>query len=172
MHLNRNPATRTFNYFESPPGVAQATTHLDGVNDEDQPWLLVGPQPGAGGENVYVAYDDFHTAPDMHVAVAVATDHPLVFNIDNRTGFSTGFVNPGHRLAIDQNSGAVYSLFQRRIAAGAGGSQNINYMLNRSTDGGNTWSLNGSATGHHRRQCRQHSTDTQVLHGQRVAGRC
>ena len=145
--LNRNPATRTFNYFESPPGVAQATTHLDGVNDEDQPWLLVGPQPGAGGENVYVAYDDFHTAPDMHVAVAVATDHPLVFNIDNRTGFSTGFVNPGHRLAIDQNSGAVYSLFQRRIAAGAGGSQNINYMLNRSTDGGNTWSLNGSATG-------------------------
>jgi hypothetical protein len=39
-------------------------THLGGVNDEDQPWLLVGPQPGANGENVYVAYDDFNTAPD------------------------------------------------------------------------------------------------------------
>jgi hypothetical protein len=26
--LNRNPASLTFNYFESPPGVAQATTHL------------------------------------------------------------------------------------------------------------------------------------------------
>jgi hypothetical protein len=120
--------------------------HLDGVNNADQPWLLVGPQPGASGENVYVAYDDFNTAPDMHVAVAAATN-PLVYNIDHRTGFSTGFVNPGHRLAIDQNSGAVYSLFQRRIAAGAGGSQNINHMLNRSTDGGNTWTLNGSATG-------------------------
>ncbi len=144
--LNRNPAALTFNYFESPPGVAQATNHLDGLNDADQPWLLVGPQPGASGENVYVAYDDFHTAPDMHVAVAGATN-PLNFIADNISGFSTGFVNPGHRLTIDQNSGAVYSLFQRRIAPGAGGSQNIDYMLNRSTDGGNTWSLNGSATG-------------------------
>jgi hypothetical protein len=33
--LNRNPAALTFNYFESPPGVAQATNHLDGVNDVD-----------------------------------------------------------------------------------------------------------------------------------------
>ena len=144
--LNRNPAALTFNYFQNPPGVAQATNHLDGLNDEDQPWLLVGPQPGASGENVYVAYDDFNTAPNMHVAVAAAAN-PLNFTVDNISGFSTGFVNPGHRLAIDPNSGAVYSLFQRRIAAGAGGSQNVNYMLNRSIDGGNTWSLNGSATG-------------------------
>jgi hypothetical protein len=144
--LARNPATGPFNYFQSPPGIAQPTTHLDGVNNEDQPWLLVGPQPGARGENVYVAYDDFNTAPDMHVAVAKATD-PLVFTIDNRTGFSTPVVNPGHRLAIDQNSGAVYSLFQRRTGPGAGDSQNIDYMLNRSLDGGSTWTLNGSATG-------------------------
>ncbi len=144
--LNRNPATLTFNYFESPPGVAQATNHLDGVDAEDQPWLLVGPQPGASGENVYVAYDDFNTAPNMHVAVAAATN-PLNFTVDNISGFSTGFVNPGHRLATDPSSGAVYSLFQRRIAPGAGGSQNINYMLNRSTDGGATRGLNGSATG-------------------------
>jgi len=144
--LNRNPAALTFNYFESSPGVAQATNHLDGVNDVDQPWLLVGPQPGASSENVYVAYDNFLGAPDMHVAVATAT-RPPNFTVDNISGFSTGFVNPGHRLAIDPSSGTVYSLFQRRIAAGAGGSQNINYMLNRSTDGGNTWSLNGSTTG-------------------------
>ena len=32
-------------------------------------------------------------------------------------------------------------------AVGAGTSQNINYMLNRSTDGGQTWGLNGSPTG-------------------------
>jgi hypothetical protein len=144
--LNRNPAARTFNYFESSPGVAQATNHLDGVNNVDQPWLLVGPQPGASGENVYVAYDDFNTAPNMHVAGATATS-PLNFTVDNISGFSMGFVNPGHRLAVDPSSGAVYSLFQRRIAPGAGGSQNINYMLNRSTDGGNTWNLNGSTTG-------------------------
>jgi hypothetical protein len=123
--LNRNPAALTFNYFESSPGVAQATNHLDGVNDVDQPWLLVGPQPGATGENVYVAYDNFLGAPDMHVAVAAVTSQ-LNFTTDNISGFSTGFVNPGHRLAIDPSSGAVYSLFQRRIAAGSGGSQNIN----------------------------------------------
>ena len=82
----------------------------------------------------------------MHVAVAAATD-PLMFTVDNRSGFSTGGINPGHRLAVDKSSGAVYSLFQRRVGAGAGGSQNINYILNRSTDGGNTWTLNGSTTG-------------------------
>jgi hypothetical protein len=145
---NGHPAAINFVYFESPRGVAQKTNHLDGLNNEDQPWLLVGPQPGASGENIYVAYDDFHTAPDMHVAVAAAASPGLIgFTVDNISGFSTSFVNPGHRLAIDPSSGAVYSLFQRRIAAGAAGSQNINYMLNRSTDGGKTWSLNGSATG-------------------------
>jgi hypothetical protein len=144
--LNPDPATARFAYFESPRGVAQAANHLDGMNHEDQPWLLVGPRPGAAGENVYVAYDDFNTAPDMRVAVAPAS-RPLVFATDRRTGFGTGFINPGHRLAIDRSSGAIYSLFQRRIGAGAGGSQKIAYMLNRSQDGGTTWTLNGSRTG-------------------------
>jgi hypothetical protein len=144
--LNRDPATATFAYFESPRGVAQTTNHLDGSNDEDQPWLLVGPRPGVAGENVYVAYDDFNTAPDLRVAVAPA-NRPLVFATDGRTGFGTGVINPGHRLAIDRSSGAIYSLFQRRIAAGAGGSQKIAYMLNRSKDGGTTWTLNGSRSG-------------------------
>ena len=42
---------------------------------------------------------------------------------------------------------ALYSLFQRWRNAGGGNSQNINYMLNRSTDGGRTWELNGSPEG-------------------------
>jgi len=148
--LNRNPAALTFHYFESPPGVAQATNHLDGMNNVDQPWLLVGPQLGATGENVYVAYDDFTNVPNLVLRVAVATaSDPLVFNIDHPSGlpFNDGLINPGHRLAIDRASGAVYSLFQNWKGSGAGGSQNIDYMLNRSTDGGNTWSLNGSSTG-------------------------
>ncbi|MCI0599540.1 MAG: hypothetical protein L0Y50_09565 [Beijerinckiaceae bacterium] len=140
-----------FDYF-TVGGVAQATNHLNGVGEEDQPWLLAGTRSVGNTvvENIYVGYDDFHTAPDMRVAVARATD-PLNFTIDTRSGFSgPGFVNPanpGHRLAVDPRSGAVYSLFQRPKMAGAGGSQNIDYMLNRSTDGGNTWTLNGSATG-------------------------
>ncbi|HEV2303246.1 MAG TPA: hypothetical protein VGR91_16890 [Stellaceae bacterium] len=127
-------------YFESPPGTAQATNHLDGVNDEDQPWLL------AGFDTIYVAYDDFNTSPDMHVAAGSAATQ-LQFTVDNIDGFSIGPINPGHRLAIGTKPGTVYSLFQRGIGAGAGGSVNIDYMLNRSTDGGNSWSLNGSTTG-------------------------
>jgi hypothetical protein len=141
----RDPATPAFRYFPA-IGAAQATNHLNGLNNEDQPWLLIGPRPGVSGENVYVAYDDFNTAPDMHVARATAADR-LNFTVDRISGFSTGFVNPGHRLTIDPITGAVYSLFQRRIAPGPAPSQNINYMLNRSTDGGLTWSLNGSPTG-------------------------
>jgi hypothetical protein len=110
--LTRNPAgPPAFHYFGSP---AQATNHLDGVNHEDQPQLVVGRRPSGIGENVYVAYDDFNTAPNMRVAVAPATD-PLNFTVDKISGISTGVVNPGHRLAIDPVTGAVYSLFQRRI---------------------------------------------------------
>jgi hypothetical protein len=128
-------------------GVTQRT-NLHGIGIADQPWLLVNRNPTSPGENVYVAYDNFGGAPDMRVSVANLTDgNPPDFTLDRLTGFSTGFVNPGHRLATNQKTGYVYSLFQRRIAAGSGGSQNINYMLNRSTDGGNSWSLNGSSTG-------------------------
>jgi len=82
----------------------------------------------------------------MRVAVAAGAD-PLNFTVDRVTGISIGSINPGHRLAIDPVTGAVYSLFQRNIGAGPFGSKNINFMLNRSTDGGVTWTLNGSPTG-------------------------
>jgi hypothetical protein len=130
-------------------GVTQRTNNNapSSFGDADQPWLLVNRDPfNEGQDNVYVAYDDFSGAPNMRVAVAQGTNPPD-FTTDNLIGFSTGFVNPGHRLAVDPRTGVIYSLFQRRIAPGAAGSQNINYMLNRSTDGGQTWSLNGSATG-------------------------
>jgi hypothetical protein len=99
-----------------------------------------------------VAYDNFDGAPDMRVAAAPGSDPPN-FTIDNLAGFSEGAVNPGQRLAVDRNSGAVYTLFQQcptNIAncnnLGAD-PKTINWMLNRSLDGGKTWSLNGSATG-------------------------
>jgi hypothetical protein len=133
----------------APGGITQKTNHNapSTLGSADQPWLVVNRDPQARHQNnVYVAYDDFRGAPDMRVAVAQGTNPPD-FILDQRTGFSTGFVNPGHRLAADPREGSIYSLFQRRIAPGVGGSQNINYMLNRSINGGRSWSLNGSSTG-------------------------
>jgi hypothetical protein len=141
-----NPDDRSFWNWMVVDGVAQPTNRIR--NNADQPWLLVGRDPLIPlQDNVFVAYDDFGGGPDMRVAVAQGTNPPDFSAIDNSSGTSTGFVNPGHRLAVDPTTGFVYSLFQRRIAPGSGGSQNINYMLNRSTDGGLTWSLNGSADG-------------------------
>ncbi len=147
-----NPAqAASFNYFD-PPGLpvqAQETNNLvaASLGNADQPWVLVNRDPTATNQdNVYVAYDDFSGGPDMRIAVSYGVNPPN-FTADNQSGTSTGSVNPGHRLAKDPRTGYMYSLFQRNIAGGAGGSKNINFMLNRSTDGGATWSLNGSATG-------------------------
>jgi hypothetical protein len=135
-----NPAA--FNWFVL-GGVTQRTNQV-AVNIADQPWLLVNNDPqNSEQDNVYVAYDDFSTGPDMRVAVSYGANPP-VFATDVRSGISTGFVNPGHRLAENANTGAMYSLWQRRIAPGAGGSNRIDYMLNQSVDGGQSWRLGGS----------------------------
>ena len=130
-------------------GATQRTNSF-AINVADQPQLLVNLDPFASQDDIYVAYDDFSGLPDMRVAASPGTspNNPPDFSTsDNLTGFSTSFVNPGHRLAVDPSSGAIYSLFQTVVQLNADGSKNINYVLNRSTDGGLTWSLNGSDSG-------------------------
>jgi hypothetical protein len=127
-------------------GVAQPTNSF-GVGSADQPWLLVNGDPANAAQNdVYVDYDDFSGAPDMRVAASYGLDPPK-FTVDSLDGFSTGGVNPGHRLTVDHRNGAVYGLFQRCSANCGGNPKTINYMLNRSMNGGMTWGLNGSPTG-------------------------
>jgi hypothetical protein len=135
--------TQTTNVNNSPPP--------GGV---DQPWLLVNVDPLIPTQdNVYDAYDDFTNgnncvgdACNERVSVSYGANPPD-FTVDNQSGTSTGSINPGHRLAVDRRNGFIYSLFQRNIAPGAGGSKNIDYMLNRSTDGGATWNLNAMPGG-------------------------
>jgi hypothetical protein len=120
----------------------------------DQPWLLVNVDPTIPAQdNVYTAYDDFTNGSNCvgdacieRVSASYGVNPPN-FTADNQSGTATGSINPGHRLAVDPRNGFVYSLFQRNIAPGSGGSKNIDYMLNRSTDGGTTWTLNGMAGG-------------------------
>ncbi len=113
----------------------------------DQPWLLVNRDPTtASQDNIYVAYDEL-TTNSQRVAVSLGTNPPN-FVRDNLSGNTGGgFINPGHRLAVDPNNGAVYSLWQVRTGAGDDASHNISYRLNRSTDGGQSWTLNGNGGG-------------------------
>jgi len=139
------------NSWQWPIEKHQATlTDFGAPNHADQPWLLVNPDPFVSTQdNVYVAYDDFKgcCSPRMRVSTALTTAPPF-FVRDVLTGVSSPFINPGHRLAVDRSTGFVYELYQVRIAPGADGvSQNINFVLNRSMDGGATWGLNGSPTG-------------------------
>ena len=144
-----NPASSaSWNWLLDGMGNAVRTNSVAAGNT-DQPWLLVNRDTAtASQDNVYVAYDDFTISPrGMRVAVAGGSNPPN-FTVDNLAGFGpTGTINPGHRLAVDPSTGFMYSLFQQLVGAGSGGSRNVNFMLNRSTDGGGTWGLNGSPTG-------------------------
>jgi hypothetical protein len=133
-------------------GVA-VRTNSTGIGNADQPWLLVNRDTAnASQDNVYVAYDDFSMLPrGMQIAVAQGSNPPD-FTIDNSAGTSLNCisgdcVNPGHRLAVDPGNGYVYSIFQDLVTGDLGGFFNLNYMLNRTTDSGSTWGVNGSPTG-------------------------
>jgi hypothetical protein len=133
-------------------GVA-VRTNSTGIGNVDQPWLLVNRDTAnASQDNVYVAYDDFSMLPrGMQIAVAQGSNPPD-FTIDNSAGTSLNCiggdcVNPGHRLAVHPGNGYVYSIFQDLVTGDLGGFFNLNYMLNRTTDSGSTWGVNGSPTG-------------------------
>ncbi len=144
--ITTNPANAgSWNWLQN-MGITQRTNSA-GIGNADQPWLLVTRDNAvAAQDNTYVAYDDFNLNPvGMRVAVSLGVNPPN-FTRDNTTGQSGGAINPGHRLAVDPRNGWVYSVFQQSPSNGTGG-QNINYRLNRSTDGGQTWTLNGSGNG-------------------------
>jgi hypothetical protein len=111
----------------------------------DQPWLIVGADPAhLSHDNVYIGYQDFQT---MKVGVAQA-QLPPNFTIDTSpiTVNNPGW-NPAHRVASDPTTGAIYSLSETAASIECSAGQAISYNLNRSTDGGLTWGLNGSPTG-------------------------
>ncbi|MBT8057548.1 MAG: choice-of-anchor D domain-containing protein, partial [Gammaproteobacteria bacterium] len=139
--------TPSYQYYEPTPGYAEETNInvASSYGNSDQPWLLVNMDPTSPGqENVYVAYDDFSGGPDMRVAVSSVADPPI-FSFDRKVGESTGGVNPGIRLAEDPRTGAMWVIWGRRLVDLGGGVKTMTYMVNRSTDGGNTWPLGGGS---------------------------
>ncbi|MBO0885277.1 MAG: hypothetical protein J2P17_34095, partial [Mycobacterium sp.] len=112
----------------------------------DQPWLVVNRNPTtATQDDAYVAYDDFNGSPDARVAVSRGAN-PVNITVDNKAGTESPLAtNPGLRLATDPRNGTVFALYQQ--SSGATQPKNVTYKLNRSTDGGATWTLNGSTDG-------------------------
>jgi hypothetical protein len=140
-------------WFLDEKGVAQKTSALA----EDQPWLIAAPDAGdLARDKVYVAYQgpacrEVGTG-DMGVAAADATVPPN-FPLDKSVGCSNrGNANPGHRAAADPRTGAVYILYGNPIGTcdtpvPLGQAVELEYKLNRSTDGGETWSLGNQPLG-------------------------
>jgi hypothetical protein len=133
-------------------GIAQGTNlAATSIGNADQPWLVFNRgTTNAQSENVYVGYDDLSADPAGIRVSASINSEPPQFTSDQLVGLSTGAINPGHRLAADHGNGWVYSLHQNCTANCANTTDNpktIQYILNRSTDQGMTWSLNGSPGG-------------------------
>lgn len=113
----------------------------------DQPWLLVNRDPTtASQDDAWSAYDDFSVSPtNAQVAVSLNATPPN-FTVDNSPGSeSNSGTNPGLRLAKDPRNGWMYALWQ--TTTGATSPHPTTLHINRSTDGGATWTLNGNSGG-------------------------
>ena len=140
--------------FDTATNASQTTNRVAvSIGKADQPWMVRSRVTGsATTDQVHVAYGDFGESPvATRVSSTDTTTPPHFVNPwDQKTGTTSGAVNPGHRLAVDPRNGWVYSLWQTCVGNCANLTDNpktIDYMLNRSTDNGITYSLNGSSTG-------------------------
>jgi hypothetical protein len=134
-----NPGQSTaFKYFV-PSGASQAQEINVNSSRTSQSWLLVNRDPMAWWQdNVYVAWED---GLDLRVSVSYGLNPP-VFTQSQQVGNASGF--PGLRFAKDRRTGIMWALWGRRLNLAT---NNVDYMLNRSTDGGKTWSLNNQSLG-------------------------
>ena len=132
-------------------GTAQDTSH---TTFSDQPWLMVNRDPDlATQDDVYVGYTDYAANPPAdHVAVSLGASPPsFAGNQDVVVGTSTGtgFLASGAiRIATDPNNGTVYAAWEDNVTLDLTTcAKSVNFRLSRSTDHGQTWSLNGSGSG-------------------------
>ena len=141
-----NPSA--WKWFLDERGVAKKTSPLA----EDQPWLIAAPDTGdLARDKIFVAYQG-PRSEDLRVAVADAAVPPN-FPLDERAGLANlGNANPGLRAAADPRTGAVYALYGNPIGTCVtpvpiGQAVELEYKLNRSTDGGKTWSFGNQPLG-------------------------
>lgn len=131
-------------------GTAQDTSH---TTFSDQPWLMVNRDPDlATQDDVYVGYTDYGASPPAdHVAVSLGANPPsFAGNQDIVVGTSsgTGFLASGAiRIATDPNNGTVYAAWEDNVSLDlATCAKSVDFRLSRSTDHGQSWSLNGNGS--------------------------
>jgi hypothetical protein len=115
----------------------------------DQPWLMVNRDPTtASQDDVYVGYQDFANNPHDRVAVSYGAS-PVNFTADNPagTGALQDGINGGLRVIPDPRNGTMYALYQQGGSNNVSQPQPVTIKINRSTDGGATWTLGGSTDG-------------------------
>jgi hypothetical protein len=139
----------TFNYRLN--GGNAAITNVNGTQGAaDQPWLIVNRDPfNASQQNTYVGYTDLSVVPVIERVAVSNGVSPLNFTVDNQVGVADGTTEhvSGLRVTGDPATGTVYAIWGTCSGNCLGDPKQIDYMLNRSTDGGVTWSANGSTGG-------------------------
>jgi hypothetical protein len=115
------------------------------ANNADQPWLVVNRDTAtASQDNAYVGYDEFTN--NLAQVAGSTGSMPVTITRDVRAGNeSPNVTNPGLRLAADPRIGTMYALYQ--TSTGSAQPRMVTYHLNRSTDAGQNWTLNGNADG-------------------------
>jgi hypothetical protein len=131
-------------------GTAQDTSH---TTFSDQPWLMVNRDPDlATQDDVYVGYTDYGANPPAnHVAVSLGANPPSFAGNQDvvvSTSTGTGFLASGAiRIATDPNNGTIYAAWEDNVSLDlATCAKSVDFRLSRSTDHGQTWSLNGSGS--------------------------
>jgi len=100
----------------------------------------------ASQDDTYVAFPVLTVSPeDIHVAVSRGVS-PLDFTVDNVIGHCDGSVASGVRLATDSGTGAMVAVWGTCAANCSQGVKSINFMMNRSRDGGTTWDFGTNGT--------------------------
>ena len=131
-------------------GVAADASH---TTFSDQPWLMVDRDPDlATQDDVYVAYTDYGASPPAdHVAVSLGASPPSFPSSQDAivgTSSGTGFLASGAiRVATDPNSGTVYAAWEDVVSLDTGDcAKNLTFRLSRSTDHGQTWTLDNATS--------------------------
>lgn len=143
-----NPTDPLSWVYNAPGGVAQ-TTNLSSLIYVDQPWLWSGPLPTDNAQtNVCVAYDNFdvsYTNSQTRAADSPGAS-PLDFTRDAATDADgsqyNDSMNPGNRIAVGPD-GKIFTIYQR-LVDGTNPVKQLTYIVNVSTDGGQTWSVANS----------------------------